>query len=59
VIPPTTDLLTLSVVVAHAAGRPTPVPHWAVLIVGVLGLWVVVAGGVAAVDGFFDALSDR
>ena len=58
-IPPTTNLLALSVVVAHAGARPTPVPHWAVLIVSVLGLWVAVAGGVVAVDGFFDALSDR
>ncbi|WP_160135095.1 hypothetical protein [Halococcus salsus] len=49
-IPPTTDVLALSVVVAHAGARPTPVPHWAVLIVGVLGIWVAIAGGVAALD---------
>ena len=36
--------------VAHAAARPTPVPHWAVLVVGVLGLWIAIAGGVAVLD---------
>ena len=41
----------------HAVSSPTPVPHWVVLIVAVLGLWVVIAGGVMAIDGLFDRLS--
>ncbi|WP_231186660.1 hypothetical protein [Haladaptatus sp. DYF46] len=41
----------------HAVSSQTPVPHWVVLIVAVLGLWVVIAGGVMAIDGLFDRLS--
>lgn len=41
----------------HAVSSQTPVPHWVVLIAAVLGLWVVIAGGVMAIDGLFDRLS--
>jgi hypothetical protein len=41
----------------HAGSTQTPVPHWVVLIVAVLGLWVVIAGGVIAIDSLFDRLS--
>jgi hypothetical protein len=41
----------------HAVSSPTPVPHWVVLIVVVLGLWVVIAGGVFIIDGLFERLS--
>jgi len=41
----------------HAVSTRTPVPHWVVLLVAVIGLWVVIAGGVMAVDALFDRLS--
>ncbi|MFH5801225.1 hypothetical protein [Haladaptatus sp. CMAA 1911] len=41
----------------HAVSSQTPVPHWVVLIVAVLGVWVVIAAGVVVLDGLFDRLS--
>ena len=43
-------LIDLSLVVAHAGAQTTPVPHWAVLLVGVVGLWVVIGGGVIVTE---------
>ncbi|MDS0295193.1 hypothetical protein [Halogeometricum luteum] len=33
-----------------AAPASTPIPHWSVLLVAVLGLWVVIAAGVLVCD---------
>ncbi|ELZ31646.1 hypothetical protein C474_08232 [Halogeometricum pallidum JCM 14848] len=33
-----------------AAPASTPVPHWSVLLVAVIGLWVAIAAGVLACD---------
>lgn len=52
-------VLDLSSVVAHAGARPTPVPHWVVLLVGVVGLWVVIGGGVLAVERLLARLPGR
>jgi hypothetical protein len=48
----------LSLTVAHA-GATTPVPHWVVLLAGVIGLWVLIGGGVVVVDGLLARLSER
>ncbi|MGA9402453.1 hypothetical protein [Haladaptatus sp.] len=42
---------------AVPSSPPTPVPHWAVLMVAVPLLWVVIAGGVLLVDTMFERLS--
>lgn len=47
----------LSLVVAHAGTRTTPVPHWAVLLGGVICLWIAIGGGVVVVDGLLARLS--
>ena len=52
-------VLDLTSVVTHAGARPTPVPHWVVLLVGVVGLWVVICGGVIAVESLLTRLSSR
>ena len=33
-----------------AAPASTPIPHWSVLLVAVLGLWVAIAAGVLVCD---------
>lgn len=43
----------------HGMSSSEPVPHWVVLFVAVLGLWVVMAGGVLLIDGVFDRISNR
>lgn len=35
-------------------GASTPVPHWLVLIVAVLGLWIIIGGGVMIGDGIIE-----
>lgn len=45
-------ILDLSLIVAHAGAQPTPVPHWVVLLAGVIGLWVAIGSGVIVVDRF-------
>lgn len=52
-------IIELSLVVAHAGTRPTPVPHWVVLLVGVIGLWATIGGGVVVVEWFFVRFSGR
>ena len=50
-------LLTLiSPVPLHGWTASTPVPHWVVLIVAVLGLWLVIGGGVLVVDRLLSRL---
>ncbi|WP_435080022.1 hypothetical protein [Halococcus sp. AFM35] len=57
------DLLSasieLSLVVAHAGTRPTPVPHWIVLIIGVIGLWVIIGGGLVVLEWLLARRSGR
>ena len=43
-------IVDLSLIVAHAGTQPTPVPHWLALLVGVVGLWIVIGGGVVVMD---------
>jgi hypothetical protein len=37
----------------------SPIPGWAALIGGVLGLWIVIGGGVVAVDRLFELTWNR
>jgi hypothetical protein len=34
----------------HGGPAPSPVPHWAVLLAVVPGLWLVIGGGVLAIN---------
>jgi len=52
----TTDFIST---LAHAGAGTMPVPHWVVLIIGVVFLWVVIGGGVVALDGLLVRFSDR
>ena len=36
----------------------TPVPHWLVLIVSVIGLWVAIGGGVLVIDRSHEFLNE-
>ena len=51
--------IELSLVVAHGGTRPTPVPHWVVLIIGVIGLWVIIGGGVVVLEWLLARRSER
>lgn len=52
-------IIDLSFVVAHAGTHSTPVPHWVALLVGVVGLWVAIGGGVVVVERLLARLSRR
>ncbi|WP_049998663.1 hypothetical protein [Halococcus sediminicola] len=49
----------LSATLAHAGAAATPVPHWAVLLVGVVGLWVVIGSGVVMIEKLLAWLPKR
>ncbi|WP_248905331.1 hypothetical protein [Halocatena marina] len=40
----------------HGRVSSPPVPHWVVLIIAVLGLWLIIGGGVLLVDRLLDRL---
>jgi hypothetical protein len=52
-------IIDLSLVVAHAGIRPTPAPHWVVLLVSVIGLWATIGGGVIVLEWLLVRLSGR
>jgi hypothetical protein len=45
--------------VLHGGAMSSPIPGWAALIGGVLGLWIVIGGGVVAVDRLFELTWNR
>lgn len=42
-----------------AGAPPTPVPHWAVLLTVVPGLWLLIGGGAVALDRLLGRVADE